>query len=139
MRNSLKILKVYGQATCQVVSSAKSSITFGGKVDDQTKDHIQRITEIFGEGGACKYLRLSEYFSGSKRDLLGFIQDKLKHMLTGWFDLGGKEVLLKIVAMALHVYAMSCFKLPIYTCENITKAMANFWWNSLEHKKIRVA
>lgn len=85
------------------------------------------MIEIFGEGVAGKYLGLLEYFSGSKRDFLGYIQEKLKNILLGWFD--------KVVALALPVYSMSCFKLHVYTCENITKAMTSFWWNSLEHKR----
>ncbi|XP_048596341.1 uncharacterized protein LOC125578098 [Brassica napus] len=39
------------------------------------------------------------------------------------------------VAMAMPVYAMSCFKLTKTSCDNLTKAMADFWWNSLEHKR----
>lgn len=119
------------------MNPSKSSIFFGSNTEDQLKNQIKRVTGIFGEGGAGKYLGLPECFSGSKRNLLSFIQEKLKNMLFAWFDisfsLGGKEVLLKAVAMALPVYAMSCFKLPVYTCESITSAMASFWWNSLEH------
>lgn len=71
--------------------------------------------------------------------MLDYIFDRLKSKLSGWFartlSLSGKEILLKVVAMALPVYAMSCFKLPITTCEKITGAMADFWWQYVEHKK----
>lgn len=40
-------------------------------------------------------------------------------------------VLIKAVPMAMPVYAMSCFKLTKKSCENLTKAMGDFGWNSL--------
>lgn len=49
--------------------------------------------------------------------------------------MGGKDVLIKAVSMAMPIYAMSCFKLTKKSCKNLTKAMADFWWNSLEHKR----
>lgn len=38
-------------------------------------------------------------------------------------------------ASALPVYVMSVFKLPKTICDNISSAMANFWWGSDAHKK----
>ncbi|KAL9281547.1 putative reverse transcriptase zinc-binding domain-containing protein [Arabidopsis thaliana] len=39
--------------------------------------------------------------------------------------------------MALPVYAMSCFKLTQFQCQQITSAMTSVWWNSCEdHRKM---
>mgnify|MGYP004722961417 CR=1 FL=1 len=47
----------------------------------------------------------------------------------------GKEVLLKAVAMALPTYTMSCFKMPIRLCKELSTMMANFWWGEENGKK----
>lgn len=122
----MRILQIYERATGQQVNLNKSAITFGSKVDDQTKAKIREITGIENEGGTGSYLGLPECFSGSKTEMLTYIYDKLKNRLSGWFtkllSLGGKEILLKVVAMAMPVYAMTK-----KSCENLTKGMADFW------------
>ncbi|KAG7576033.1 Ribonuclease H domain [Arabidopsis thaliana x Arabidopsis arenosa] len=133
------ILETYGRATGQIINKEKSSITFGAKIDDVTKDLIKRKLLITNEGGAGTYLGLPECFSGSKKDMLEFIHERLKNKLSGWFarslSQGGKEILIKSVAMAMPVYAMSCFKLPKATCTTLTSAISSFWWSTMEHHK----
>lgn len=62
----------------------------------------------------------------------------MKSRFHGWYgkflSAGGKEVLLKSVAMAMPVYAMSVFKLPKITYQNLTSAMTNFWWNAQDQE-----
>ncbi|KAG7582623.1 Zinc knuckle CX2CX4HX4C [Arabidopsis suecica] len=135
----LQCLKLYGDASGQEINFQKSSITYGKKLDPIMKHLLGLFMGITKEGGAGKYLGLPECFSGSKRELLAYITDKLKSRLTGWYaktlSLGGKEVLLKSVAMALPVYAMSCFRLTKHQCQQLTSAMTSFWWNSCEEQK----
>ena len=70
--------------------------------------------------------------------MLHYIQEKMKSRFHGWYgrflSAGGKYILLKTVAMAMPVFAMSVFKLPKTTCKNLTSAMSNFWWNAQEGK-----
>lgn len=134
-----EVLKRYGEATGQVINLQKSSITFGRNVDKNLQANMRASFGIFNEGGAGTYLGLPECFSGSKVEMFNYLKLKLKNRLSGWFarylSLGGKEVLLKAVALAFPVYAMSCFRLPKTTIANLTGAMSNFWWHSVEHKR----
>ncbi|XP_075475599.1 putative mitochondrial protein AtMg00310 [Primulina tabacum] len=45
-----------------------------------------------------------------------------------WFSTGGKEVLIKSVLQAIPSFAMSCFKIPALTCDEIESECASFWW-----------
>ena len=48
---------------------------------------------------------------------------------------GGKEIILKVVAQAFHVFAMSVFSLPKGICKEITDSLLNF--GGLMMKKLR--
>ena len=137
--NFLHCLELYGKASGKEINFHKSSITFGAAIDPVMKRVIAELLEIENEGGAGSYLGLPECFSGSKQKLLAFISEKLGKRLSGWYDktlsLGGKEVLLKSISMALPVYAMSCFRLTKHHCQKIMSAMAAFWWNESSDKR----
>ncbi|XP_056855145.1 uncharacterized protein LOC130504548 [Raphanus sativus] len=135
----LRRLKLYGDSSGQVINFQKSAITYGAGIDAVMKRVLAEFLGIENEGGDGKYLGLPECFSGSKQKLLAFIGEKLNKRLRGWFakklSLGGKEVLLKSIAMALPVYAMSCFRLIKHHCQKIMSAMASFWWDECGEKR----
>ena len=135
----LRRLKLYGDASGQVINFQKSAITFGTGIDPVMKRLLVEFLGIDNEGGEGKYLGLPECFSGSKHKLLAFIGEKMSKRLKDWFakklSLGGKEVLLKSIAMALPIYATSCFQLTKHHCQKIMSAMASFWWDECDEKK----
>lgn len=79
-----------------------------------------------------KYLGLPPVIGRSTNQVLGFIKERVANKIQGWkgklLSQGGKEVLLKSVAMAMPSYAMSLFKLPLGICKNLNSAMSQFWW-----------
>lgn len=123
----LKILEVYGAATCQTINLNKSSITFGSKVQENLKKDIQDILRIQNKGGARTYLGLPEYFSGSKVEMLGYIKDMLKSKLSGWFS--------RYCSNGNASFCHVLFQVPKTNCSNLSSAMTHFWWSSFEHNR----
>ena len=132
-------LKLYGDASGQVINTSKSSIIFGSGISQQQKTEIQEVLDIMKEGGEGTYLGLPECFKGSKKDLLNFIKERLKGRLQGWYtktlSMGAKEVLIKYVALALPIYAMSVFQLPKELVARLTSAIVEYWWSSGDKKR----
>lgn len=91
-----KNLCTYEEATGQSINLDKSVVSFGLLVPEQTKVYIQTSLGIFKEGGTGSYLGSPECFCGSKVEFLGYIKDKLKSRMSGWFAktlfLDGKEI-----------------------------------------------
>lgn len=135
----VECLQQYSEASGQEINKMKSSIIFGAKIPLPTRNEIKRILEIDKEGGDGSYLGLPECFQGSKKDLLNFIRERLHGRLNGWFaralSQGGKEILLKSIALALPVYAMSVFKLPKDLCDKLTSVMTELWWSSGNNRR----
>lgn len=61
-----------------------------------------------------------------------YIIERVRQRTSNWsakfLSPAGKEVLLKSVAMAMSVYSMSCFKLPMGVIAEIDSILMRFWW-----------
>lgn len=128
------VLLQYECASGQKVNTNKSVLTFGKRVPNTTKTQIRRQLQIFNDGGCGKYLGMPEQFGRKKVELFQYIVEKVRERTKGWSNKflshGGKEILLKSIAVAMPVYTMNCFKLPKSICEEIERIMANYWWNT---------
>jgi len=53
--------------------------------------------------------------------------------IQGWqeklLSKAGKEIMIKAVAQAIPTYAMSCFDLTKWLCEEISSIIAHYWWS----------
>jgi hypothetical protein len=65
--------------------------------------------------------------------------ERIIQRINGWkeklLSLGGKEILLKAVAQAIPVYAMSIFQLPKGICKGMMDAISQIWWGDDENSK----
>ncbi|CAA7029125.1 unnamed protein product [Microthlaspi erraticum] len=101
----LSILDKYSLASGQRINYQKSSIYFGKLIPSERREVIKKKLGIDQEGGTGRYLGLPESFGGAKVSILSYLKDNLSQRVSGWqnhlLSAGGKEVLLKAVALAL--------------------------------------
>ena len=111
----------------------KSSIQFGHKIEESSRQELRDILEIQNIGGMRSYLGLPESLGVSKVQVFGFVQDCLNNRVNGWtfrfFTKGGKEVIIKSVVTALPNRVMSVYRLPKATIKKLTSAAVQFWWS----------
>ncbi|XP_019100835.1 PREDICTED: uncharacterized protein LOC109132853 [Camelina sativa] len=104
----MDIIGNYGKASGQEVNMDKSSIMFGKKVPSEVKEKVKSVIGISKEGGLGSYLGIPESLGGSKAQVFGYVRDRLNDRVNGWnakfLSKGGKEVLLKSVALALPTH-----------------------------------
>ncbi|XP_013624410.1 PREDICTED: uncharacterized protein LOC106330501 [Brassica oleracea var. oleracea] len=137
--NSLRLLQIfkdYENVSGQMINLEKSSITFGTKVFQQTRDMIQNTLGIPNIGDGGKYLGLPEQFGRNKKEMFMYVRDSVNGKVNGWqnryLNMAGKEILIKSVALAMSVYSINCFKLPVELCNEIDGILSRFWWGSTE-------
>ncbi|XP_019179245.1 PREDICTED: uncharacterized protein LOC109174463 [Ipomoea nil] len=126
------VLKEYGAASGQEVNLGKSSIVFGRNIHREDKEAVCEELGIHEQQGQGKYLGLPGYVGRKKREILGFVRDRVRARVMQWgnrfLSRGGREVLLKTVLQSLPNYAMNVFLLPLSLCDEIEKTMNSFWW-----------
>ncbi|XP_010468536.1 PREDICTED: uncharacterized protein LOC104748626 [Camelina sativa] len=137
----LEILRQYEGVSGQQFNLAKSSIQLGHTVDTVVQTEIQGVLGITNRGlgitnlgGMGSYLGIPESLGGSKIKVFSYVRDRLQSHTTGWsarlLSKGGKEVMVKSVAMAVPTFVMSCYRLPKTITSKLTSAVANFWWST---------
>lgn len=66
----------------------------------------------------------------NKRAVFFYIKYKMWKEIQGWkeklLSQGGQEVLIKVVAMSIPTYSISCFKLPKNLCDELKRMIASF-------------
>lgn len=138
--NALKeVFDVYEYYSGQKINAHKSMITFGSRVFGTTQNRLKSILGIPNQGGGGKYLGLPEQFGRKKKEMFEYIIDRVKQRTSNWsakfLSPAGKEIMIKSVALAMPVYAMSCFKLPQSIISEIDSLLMNFWWEKTSNRR----
>lgn len=86
-----------------------------------------------------KYLGLPQMVGQAKNRTFLALKQRVCRKLQGWkeklLSQGGKEVLIKAVALSIPTYIMSCFILFHNICEDLRKMMALFWWGQKKEEQ----
>lgn len=79
-----------------------------------------------------KYLGLPLLVGVDRSDCFCHLVDRVCQLLKGWkkklLSITGKEVLIKAIAQAISVFAMTVFKIPKNFCKGISDAISQYWW-----------
>nr|XP_051221482.1 uncharacterized protein LOC127339703 [Lolium perenne] len=134
-----QVLDTYCANSGQLVSLAKSSIYFSPNTNVLMRAEICQILHIDTEAISDKYLGLPALVGADKSDCFEHFIERIIQRINGWkekmLSIGGKEILLKAVAQAISVYAMSVFLLPKGICKRMMDAISQFWWGDDENTK----
>ncbi|GJN05323.1 hypothetical protein PR202_ga22942 [Eleusine coracana subsp. coracana] len=140
-RKLKEILDLYCAYLGQKLSVAKSSIYFSGNTSVDDKAEVCEALDIMTESLSDKYLGLPALVGAERSDCFRHLIDRVRARISGWkeklLSKGGKEILIKSIAQAVHVYAMMVFRIPKNISKGITDAISQFWWgDDDEHKKM---
>ncbi|KAL5560150.1 hypothetical protein UlMin_036361 [Ulmus minor] len=109
------VLKLYGDASGQLVNFDKSEVCFGKYVPNCIRNEVADFLQVNQVDCHEKYLGLPTFADRCKKDLFLFIKNRVWDKLGGWngtgFSAAGKEILLKAMVQAIPTHAMACFKL----------------------------
>lgn len=128
----LAILHTYCEASGQLINFDKSNIIFASNVPQESQEEICQLTGINRAPSNVNYLGLPSSWGKSKAEPYSFLIEKMFSKLQWWksklLSLAGREVLLKVVAQAIPLYAMPCFAFPKHFCDKLNSYICNFWW-----------
>ena len=138
-RKMIEILELYEAASGQKVNAEKSSVIFSHNTPEESRRMVMDILGPMQDTRHGKYLGLPSIIGRSKTEVFAEVKEKVGRKLAGWkeklLSIGGKEILIKVVAQAVPTYTMNCFLIPKGLCEEIEGMIRNFWWGQRKEEK----
>uniref|UniRef100_A0A803MHW8 Uncharacterized protein n=1 Tax=Chenopodium quinoa TaxID=63459 RepID=A0A803MHW8_CHEQI len=111
------ILDIYCRASSQVINQSKSTLL--ASLNSKEED-VNRFSEILGISKSSNfgvYLGILAYFGTTKKEIFGFMVDRVKERLNAWNSMflshAGRLTLIKSVLSCLGTYVLSVFKCPM--------------------------
>lgn len=125
-------MDTYSNASGQMMNLNKSSVIYSPNVDNSLKVVLEGILGIRNSGLPGKYLGLPEVVERNKKEILGYIKQRIIGRIQGWghkfLSKAGREVLLKSVLQSIPTYTMGVFMLTDNLLKEVEVVLNSFWW-----------
>ena len=135
-----EVVSTYAQASGQLINFTKSVICFSKNTRQNDRAGVCSVLGVEEHSSLGKYLGLPSVVGINKREIFGFLKDKVWQKLNSWkrrcLSRAGKEILLRTVLQALPNYVMSMFLIPKTLCHDLQQMMNMFWWGKgINHER----
>lgn len=135
-----EVVSTYAQASGQLINFTKSAICFSKNTRQNDRAGVCSVLGVEEHSSLGKYLGLPSVVGINKREIFGFLKDKVWQKLNSWkrrcLSRAGKEILLRTVLQALPNYVMSMFLIPKTLCHDLQQMMNMFWWGKgINHER----
>jgi hypothetical protein len=134
-----RTLNTFCDGSGQRINLEKSTIFFGNGCRERVKDEVKQKLGVFNETLQDSYLGMPTQIGRSPIITFRYLLDRMWRRVSGLSDRPlsrmGNEIMLKTVIQAIPTYVMSCFLLPVATCEEMRKIIADFWWGFKDGKR----
>lgn len=124
-----------------MINLQKTTVSFSPYVKDDCKGILLHSLGLQDGVSHDMYLGLPSFVGRDMRRIFNGIKERVWKKLQMWkrklFSMGGREVLIKVVAQAKSTYAMNVFKVSSMLCYELQSLNARFWWGgSCEDRKV---
>jgi hypothetical protein len=124
------ILDAYCDSSGQLVSAAKCSIYISPNTLVDNRIKVCEALDIWTKSLNDRYLGLPPMVGIDRTDNFTYLIERVHSLISGWkekiISMGGKEVLIKAVAQAIPVFAMTVFNIPKKICKGIHMLFHNY-------------
>jgi hypothetical protein len=122
-------LKTYCDGSGQKINLDKSSVFFGNHCNSVIKNRVKDCLGVQSEILNDFYLGMPTSVGRSSTATFKFLYDMIWKRINRVTDRpmsrAGKETFLKAVIQAIPTYVMSCFQIPVSTCDKMKSSIAN--------------
>ena len=112
---------------------------FSKGTTNAVKRKLKNVLDIKDEAYNERYLGLPVYLGRSISKAFGYLKERIWKLIQGWKEKflprARMEILVKAVAQAILIYAMSFFDITKSLGEEICSMDCRYWWNNQEDER----